>query len=188
MAAGSIGELQLVAAVLARPWVKTLDQPENSWRFDPKLSGGGILADAGDHLIDALLWTTGRAAHHAAAMQTHGAPGIDLVTAAVIRLSGGTPVTLAVSAISPANLFEIDYFGESGRLRVTDTSLEEQAERRSLRQVHLHDTSDNIDSNFVSALEKGTPLCCPADQAVDTVRLLDAIMRSAAIKQIVRLT
>ena len=32
---------------------------EHSWRFDPEVAGGGILADAGDHLVDALLWTTG---------------------------------------------------------------------------------------------------------------------------------
>ena len=36
--------------------------PDEDWRLDRKVAGGGILADAGDHLIDALLWTTGRAA------------------------------------------------------------------------------------------------------------------------------
>ena len=47
-----------------RPWPspgwRRIGGAENSWRFDPKVAGGGILADAGDHLIDALLWTTGQ--------------------------------------------------------------------------------------------------------------------------------
>lgn len=186
--AGAIGELHLVVAMLARPWIKAIGEPENSWRFDPKSSRGGILADAGDHLIDALLWTTGREALQAGAIQSQAEPGIDLVTGAVIRLAGGTTATMAVSAISPANLFEIDYFGETGRLRVTEASLEEQANGSSLNEVPLDGSTENIDGNFISALEKGTPLCCPAEEAVDTVRLLDAIIRSAAIGQIVKLT
>jgi hypothetical protein len=40
----------------------------------------------------------------------------------------------------------------------------------------------------VAALLTGAPLCCPADQALDTVRLLEAVTRSAAIGQTVRLT
>ena len=72
-----------------------------SWRFDPKIAGGGVLADAGDHLIDALLWTTGQAAQEVCAIQSMLESGLDLVTAAAIRLKDGTPVTLAVSGVSP---------------------------------------------------------------------------------------
>ncbi len=66
-----------------------------------QLAAGGILADAGDHLIDALLWTTGQVAHEVGAIQSQAEPGIDLVTAAAIRLADGTPVSLAISGISP---------------------------------------------------------------------------------------
>ena len=58
---GAIGPLRLVTATLARPWLAAQAGRGKSWRFDRKIAGGGILADAGDHLIDALLWTTGRA-------------------------------------------------------------------------------------------------------------------------------
>ena len=56
------GRLRLVTATLARPWLAAQQGAREGWRFDRKVAGGGILADAGDHLIDALLWTTGRAA------------------------------------------------------------------------------------------------------------------------------
>ena len=98
---------------------------------------GGILADAGDHLIDALLWTTGQVAVEVGAIQSQADPGIDLVTAAAIRLADGTPVTLAVSGISPGVLFVLDYFGELGRLHATDQTLEEERFDSPRRDVAL---------------------------------------------------
>ena len=68
------------------------------------MAGGGILADAGDHLIDALLWTTGQAAVEAAALQSRLESGLDVVTAAAVRLADGTPATLAVSGVSGSHL------------------------------------------------------------------------------------
>jgi predicted dehydrogenase len=187
LAAGSFGSLRLVTALLARPWLTTLGESENAWRFDPKLAGGGILADAGDHLVDALLWTTGQVAQEVSAIQSQGDSGIDLVTAAAIRLADGTPVAMAISGISPGALFALEYFGELGRLRATDQTLEEDQLGSPRQDIPLHPPSQTIDSNFVSALRNETPLCCPADQALDTVRLLEAIARSAATRQVVRL-
>jgi predicted dehydrogenase len=186
LAAGTIGQVRLVTAVLARPWLTTLGQDESSWRFNSKVSGGGILADAGDHLVDALLWTTGQFAREVGAVQSEWDPGIDLVTAAVIRLADGTPVTFAISGISPGTLFELDYFGELGRLRATDQTLEEQRFDKEWRDIALPSHSQSIDENFVAALGDGSPLCCSAEQALDTVRLLEAIARSAAMRQVVQ--
>ena len=187
IARGAIGPLRLVTCILARPWLTTLGEDEMTWRSSAELVAGGILADAGDHLIDALLWTTGQVAVEAAAIQNQTDPGIDLVTAAAIRLADGTPVSLAISGISPGVLFALDYFGERGRLHVTDQTLEEERFDTPRRDVALPLASQTIDGNFVAALANGFPLCCPADQALDTVRLLEAIARSAATGQIVRL-
>jgi predicted dehydrogenase len=65
--------------------------------------------------------------------------------------------------------------------------LEEELNDSPGRDVALPLASQTIDGNFVAALTNGSPLCCPADQALDTVRLLEAIARSAATGQIVRL-
>ncbi len=187
LAGGAIGPVRLVTATLARPWLTTLGQAESAWRFDPKAAGGGILADAGDHLVDALLWTSGQVAHDVGAIQSRREPDIDLVTAAAIRLADGTPATLAISGISPGALFVLEYFGELGRLRATDQSLEEERPDSPRRDVPLPPPTRTIDGNFVAALQDLDPLCCPADQALDTVRLLEAIARSATTRQVVRL-
>jgi predicted dehydrogenase len=187
IADGVIGPVRLVTCVLAKPWLTTLGREESKWRFNTKMAGGGILSDAGDHLIDALLWTTGQAAREVGAIQSEWAPGIDLVTAAAIRLADGTPVALAISGISPGSLFALEYFGELGRLRATDQTLEEERFDTPRRDVALPLSCETIDGNFVAAIANGSSLCCPADQAIDSVRLLEAIARSAATRQVVRL-
>jgi predicted dehydrogenase len=187
LAAGSIGPVRLVTAILAQPWLTTLGRAESAWRFDPKAAGGGILADAGDHLVDALLWTTGQVAHEVGAIQSRREPDIDLVSAVAIRLADGTPATLAISGISPGALFVLEYFGEQGRIRVTDQALEVERPDGHRSEVPLPPPTRTIDGDFVAALRDLAPLCCPADQALDTVRLLEAIARSATTRQVVRL-
>jgi predicted dehydrogenase len=187
LASGAIGPVRLVNAILAQPWLASHGGVENSWRFDPKSAGGGILADAGDHLIDALLWSLGRVGETAAAVQSRLESGLDLVTAAAIRLADGTPATLGISGNSPGPLFAIDYFGEGGRIRVTEDRLILESGASKGEVIPLPAPIENIDGNFVSAIRDGAPLCCPADEALDTVRLLDALARSASTGQVVRL-
>lgn len=184
---GVLGQLSLVTATLTSPWLMTQQEPENPWKFDPKVAGGGVLADTGNHLLDTLLWTTGQPARQVCAVQTRLETGLDVVSAAALRLTDGTPVALALSGVSAQSIFELNYFGAEGRLRVTDTSLElveNTGEPR--RQTPLPEREESIDANFLAALVRETPLCCPAEQALDTVRLLEAMTRSAATGQLVQ--
>lgn len=185
--AGTIGPLRLVTATLSQPWFATHQGPEDSWRLDPKLSGGGILADAGDHLIDALLWTTGCPAVEVAAFQDRSRENLDLVTAAALRLSNNVPATFALSGITPGIVFELTFHGERGRLRATDRSLIEWTEDGWEHALRLPESATTIDADFVAAVRDGEPACCPAAEAIETVRLLEAIARSAATGQSVRL-
>jgi predicted dehydrogenase len=188
LAKGRIGPLRMVVAALAQPWLAMHKSRENPWRLDAKAAGGGILADAGDHLIDALLWTTRQVAVEVASVQSRLDSGVDLVTAAAVRLADGTPATLAVSAVSAGAYFELTFFGEGGRLRATDQTLVEELHGQPSEAITLPEPAESIDGNFVASVVSGAPLCCPADEAVDTVRLLEAIARSAAIGQVVKLS
>ena len=185
---GAIGRLQLVTATLAMPWLATQRESENRWKFDPRVAGGGVLADAGNHLLDALLWTTDQQPMEVAAIQSRLESGLDVVTAAAIRLKDGTPATLAVSGVNSRFLFELTFCGDHGRIRATDQLLERTNTETTNDTVPLPEQEESIDANFLSALLRGTPLCCPADQAIDTVRLLEALTRSAATGQLVRIS
>lgn len=182
--AGRLGRIRLVSASMTAPWLASHQGPADVWRLDPKVSGGGMLADTGDHLLDALLWTTGQTAVEVAAFQGRVDPGLDVVTAAAIRLSQGTFATLGLSAVAPGPLFELTYHGELGRLRVTESTLAADAGPATA----FPDPDQTIDGNFVAAITEDSLLSCPASEALDTVRLYEAIARSAATGEIVRLT
>ncbi len=185
--AGSIGAVRLVTATLSTPWLARHQEKADAWRLDPRVSGGGILADVGDHLLDALLWTTGSRAVEVAAFQNRLSPGLDVVTAAAIRLGDGTLATLGLSGICANGLFELTYFGETGRIRVTDAQFAAAIGDGPEEAIGLPASSETIDGDFVAAVSESRPPCCPADQALDTVRLLEAITRSATSGQVVRL-
>jgi len=99
----------------------------------------------------------------------------------------GTPVSLASSGLSPGTLFLRHNFGELGRLRATGQTLEEERFDEPRHDAALPAPSQTIESNFVAAFASESRLGCPADLALDTARLLDAIARSAATGQIIRL-
>lgn len=189
LADGGIGRLRLVSAVMADAWLAGHGGPENAWRLDPKISGGGIIADAGDHLLDALIWTTGRAVAEVVAFQDREAPGLDVVDAACLRLADGVPATLAVSGMAPGPLFEITYFGEAGTLRASDASLRHSGSGADARleEIPLAGSPTSIDADFIDAIRSGRPPCCSAEQALETVRLQEAIARSASSGQVYRL-
>jgi predicted dehydrogenase len=183
----SIGPIRLISAVMSSPWLGGHQEKADAWRLDPKLSGGGILADTGDHMLDALLWTTGGSAVEVAAFQTRHSPGLDVVTAAAIRMADGTPAALGLSGVCVGNLFELHYFGELGRIRVGDASLAVARGSGPEEDVPLPDPGETIDGDFVAAVAAGRPPCCPADEAIATVRLLEAITRSSTSGEVVRL-
>ncbi len=187
LAEGAIGPVRLVQATLAQPWLASHREAKDSWRFDPKVAGGGLLADEGDHLLDALLWTLRTVAVEAAAIQSRLDTGIDLVTAAAVRLADGTPATVGLSGTSPGSLFELGFFGESGRLLATEARLIHESGRSAGEVLPLPAPIESIEGNFAAAIRGDAPLCCPAEEALDTVRLLEAIARSAATGQVVRL-
>src|SRR5262249_42733575 len=98
--AGAIGPTRLVTATITRPVHANSQQVGDDGTGMKPDASHGVLEEAGDDLVDILLWTTGQVAYKAAAFQTTLQPGIDLVTAAAIALADGTPVTLATSGIS----------------------------------------------------------------------------------------
>jgi predicted dehydrogenase len=187
LAGGAIGRLRLISSTLAVGWPETIEESEHAWRFDPRFTWSGVLAELGMEWIDALLWSSGRSAEMVSAIQSREEGGLDLVTSASIRLVGGILASIAISGVAHGPFFELVFHGERGRLRATDDSLKLEEGDGEARPVPLPETDENLDANFVAAILEGSPLCCPASEALDAVRVLEAIARSAAIGQFVGL-
>jgi predicted dehydrogenase len=188
LAEGQIGSPRMITATLAAPWLAQHTGPEDSWRLDPRVSGGGIVADAGDHLIDALLWTSGRRALEVAAFQSCVAAGLDVVTAAAVRLEGDVMATLAVCGVSPGPVFELTFYGEQGRLTASERRLEQAGPEGRPEEITLPEVGTHVDADYLAAVREGRPPACPGEEALETVRLLQAIVRSATAREVVAVT
>jgi predicted dehydrogenase len=187
LAAGSIGHVRIVFTTATRP-----DRATSAYEGSLPAPGsgptaGGKPANTGDDLIDVLLWTAGQLPVEVAAFPARRDAVSELAAAATIRLSDGTLVALAISEVSPGTLFSVDYFGELGRMHATDLTFEEEPRDQPPCQVPLPAPSMTSEGNFVAAITGLAQPTCPAAEALETVRLLDAIARSAATGQIVRL-
>jgi predicted dehydrogenase len=53
---GALGRLQMLRSSM---YIAQLFRPGKGWRYDPALSGGGVLMTQNSHLIDMLLWLFG---------------------------------------------------------------------------------------------------------------------------------
>lgn len=181
LAAGAIGPVCLVTATLARPRRPSIGAGER-----PAPGPVDLLADVGAHLIDALLWSLGTSAVEVAAIR--GGP--DGSTAASARLADGTFATLGLSEDAAVPLFELTFVGGLGWLRITEDCLTAGGPGPSGGEGEVSPLPapiESIDGNFVAAIRDEVPLCCPAEEALDAVRLIEAIARSGATGQVVRL-
>jgi predicted dehydrogenase len=85
-------------------------------------------------------------------------------------------------------MFELIYLGESGRVRATSTRLYMGHGEEGEEIIPVDpEPSVSIDADFIQAIRDGRQPCCPAEGALSTVRLLEAILRSASNGQPVRL-
>ncbi|MFO0908768.1 MAG: hypothetical protein U0794_10485 [Isosphaeraceae bacterium] len=175
-----------MTATLARPWLAAQTGAEHSWRFDPKLSGAVCSPTWATTSSTRSSGQRGSVATEVAAIRARSEAGLETVTAAALRLTGGVPAMIGVSGVTPGSTFELCYYGDEGWLRATDVGLDSDPGRRVAVQP-LPQAAESIDGNFVSAVLRDTPLCCSAEEALDTVRLLEAIGRSVATGQLVRL-
>jgi len=142
--------------------------------------------DRGMAMVDALLWTTGRTALEVAAFRDLSEEtGGGMI--ASIRLSGGVLATISIPEVSPGPEIELVFHGKSGRLRATGSSLAEARGDGPWRDLDTPEARQEMIENFMDAITSGNEPCCPADGAVDSTRLQEAISRSAEIGQVVRL-
>jgi predicted dehydrogenase len=120
---GRIGELHMVSCYLAQDWISG---QAGEWRTNPDLSGGGQLFDSGQHLLDAMLWTTDTVPGDVAAVMDDREHDVDVNSALAVTLEGSErPITASVGVSADGVDFEegIVIWGTEGRVEYAGGTL-----------------------------------------------------------------
>ncbi|HVA90657.1 MAG TPA: Gfo/Idh/MocA family oxidoreductase [Chloroflexota bacterium] len=83
VARGAFGPVHYVQALLWQNWVG------EGWRGDPDLACGGELNDAGSHLVDAMLWSTGLRPTVVTALTDNRDLRVERLASVSFRFAGG---------------------------------------------------------------------------------------------------
>ena len=177
---------------------------EKEWRSRPEISGGGQLLDQGVHALDLFRWFAGEFAEASALLSTSFwpvAPVEDNVFA-MLRTRDGVVAQLHASWTQWKNTFSLEIVGESGSLGVTGLGRSYGPERLVQHtrpelggppeedHLALPPDCDSLAlewNDFLDAVERGgEPMSSGAD-AWRTLRLVDALYRSAREGRVVRL-
>jgi predicted dehydrogenase len=91
---GVLGELQSISATVWQNWGRL---SANTWRQDPKLSGGGFLFDTGAHMLNTVIDLAGEDFIEVAAWLDNNDRPVETQGGVIGRLASGALVTLHAS-------------------------------------------------------------------------------------------
>lgn len=181
LAEGHLGTVQRVEVDYTSPFAPAPGDPM-AWRLTPSVSGGGVIADAGCHRLDLLVWLFGPPAAITArllsvtpegaereARLTLGWTG-DLVAEAYFSWNGEKRDRLVISGT--AGTVVLDPL-DGGELHWDTAS----AVRSETAWVHANPHAPLLD-DFETALEAGRAPCCPVADALLVDRMIAAAYRS----------
>jgi len=176
---GALGELQTVTAFSCQSW-KT--GTANTWRHDPKLSGGGQMYDTGAHLFNSIAWLIDRPVTEVFCWTDYKDMLVDINAAITIRWEGNVLGAVTISGNTPGWQEGIWIAGDKGRVHtgIHGGRLEHYDHRGQLikypKVVHPHFTPIG---NFVDCLLGRAEPRCPVRYGVLHSWLMDALYVSA---------
>lgn len=105
-----------ISAEITEDW---LDGNIGTWRVDPSLSGGGFFYDTGNHVIDAILWTTGLTPETVSADMEFHAEDIDIRGNITLEFEEGPTAHISCHADVPRVTERLSGWDSDGSLRIT---------------------------------------------------------------------
>lgn len=187
---GEIGEVFYAKA----GWLQ--QKRDKQWHDQIEKAGGGVLLDLGISLIDSLMWIYDFLPVRSvkANMYQHLTKNVEDVCIASIHFENGSMATFEVSwtLFSSKNDFYCDVHGSKGSASVNPLQLYKQsgdvfrqdAEDRKLSRIAIFRKSFESEINhFVNALSGLGPVHSTAGEAVQIMRILEAMYESAKEKK-----
>ena len=120
---GSLGNIQKISAHI---YISQLFQKGKGWRYDPKLSGGGVLISLGSHVIDLLTWYFGKVNRVVGKVKSVYSSGIDDFAHLIMEHNSQNTSILDCSwsvRFKRKIDVKIDILGDNGALIVSEDSI-----------------------------------------------------------------
>lgn len=180
---GELGKILLVRMACHSNYNPAVDDPKH-WRVVKRLSGGGVLADMGSHMIDVLIGLLGMPAGVRAKVENlvHGYEVED--TASVLMTTkGGAQITGSFSWASKAWGHEMEIIGSEAKLCWSpyDSGKVVWSAGRETREFDLPPAANvhlPLVEDFVAAIREGRPPRVTLEEAAKTNQVLDLIYAS----------
>ena len=121
------GALGRILNVKGTVYVSQLFKQGKGWRYDPKLSGGGVLESQGSHLLDLLYWYFGRVTKVNADTLSVYSKGIEDFSHVILGFESGLKGWIDASwsvRFKRKMELKLDILGENGSLVLSDDTLD----------------------------------------------------------------
>lgn len=171
-------------------WLKK-PSSESSWLMQGKLSGGGVFIDLGIVMLDLALWMTGypEVSRVSATDYTHKTK-VEDSSVAFITMKNGTTIMIEVSwnFHIENELYYCNIYGEQGSGKINPLMIHKEMHGNVVNVTPMKtDTSQNAIKksyenelkHFVGALRGIHPVISTAQEAVQRMRIVDAVYKSA---------
>ncbi len=180
-------------------WLKSLSDT-NPWMTRKDKSGGGVVLDLGIVMLDLILWMMGFpvVTHVSATMYSHKTKSVEDTCLATVRMKPDAVLTLEVSwsLLSSADYFYCNLFGTEGSALINPLRIHK----------HLHGSLVNLTPassdtpnglyrksyenelrHFIGALRGLHPVVSTGEEAMERMKVVEAIYRSSQKGKEVRL-
>jgi predicted dehydrogenase len=178
-----------------------LTLPKESWRVDPAEAPAGGMTALGVHALDAMVEFFGPVAEVYCMNSRRASPVIDDTTTVLMRHRDGVSSTIVCSMISAPN-YRLAVYGAKGYAEISKPTLEtfrfvptphaamagqpSATEPESIEAKGFDPVRAELEA-FATSIEAGTPFPNTPEQIRAVVAAFEAIVRSAAIGQPVKI-
>ncbi len=172
-------------------WLKKLID-ERVWIKYKDKSGGGVFLDLGIVMLDLALWMTGfpEVRRVSTANYSHKTSGVEDSSAVFLSMKNGTTITIEVSWSSyiENELFYCNVYGEKGSAKINPLRIHKEMHGSVVNVTpgNIDDASnlfrrsyENELKHFLGAVRGIHPVISTVDEAVERMKIVDAIYKSA---------
>jgi predicted dehydrogenase len=176
-------------------WLKKLTD-HSSWMGHKDKSGGGVFLDLGIVMLDLALWMTGypEVLRVNASNYSHATPGVEDSAAVFLFMKNGATITIEVSwsFYIENELFYCNIYGEKGSAKLNPLKIHREMHGNivNVTPTKADDTQnlfrrsyENELKHFIGTVRGMHSVISTVDEAVQRMKIVDAIYQSAAKKK-----